>query len=110
MLFNSFSLFFFGPALERMLGTGRFILVYLFLVSLRMSATLLLEPLTYIHVGSSGAIFELFGYYLAIIMFRKRMLSEAKFTNYSYHHVCRLVSVMTFYSQILILPPTYSVY
>jgi len=76
MLFNSFSLVLFGPALEPMLGSGRFLFVYLLSGLIANLATLLLEPLTYTHVGSSGAIFGLFGYYIAIIMFRKHMLSK----------------------------------
>lgn len=76
MLFNSFSLLLFGPPLERMLGKGKFIFVYLFSGLAANIATLYLEPLTYTHVGSSGAIFGLFGYYLSMIMFRKNMLSR----------------------------------
>lgn len=76
VLFNSFSLVLFGPALERILGRGRFLFVYLLSGFIANVATLLLEPLTYIHVGSSGAIFGLFGYYIAIIMFRKQWLSK----------------------------------
>ncbi|MEH7331441.1 rhomboid family intramembrane serine protease [Neobacillus drentensis] len=76
MLFNSFSLVLFGPALERMLGSGKFIFVYLASGLIANLATLLLEPLTYTHVGSSGAIFGLFGYYIAIIIFRKHMLTK----------------------------------
>jgi membrane associated rhomboid family serine protease len=76
MLFNSFSLVLFGPALERMLGSIRFLIVYLLSGFIANVATLMLEPLSYTHVGSSGAIFGLFGYYLAIIMFRKHMLSK----------------------------------
>lgn len=76
MLFNSFSLVLFGPALERMLGHGRFLIIYLVCGLIANVATLLLEPPTYMHVGSSGAILGLFGYYIAIIMFRKHMLSK----------------------------------
>ena len=76
MLFNSFSLVLFGPALERMLGSGRFFFIYLLSGLIANVATFLLQPLTYTHVGSSGAIFGLFGYYLAIIIFRKHMLSK----------------------------------
>jgi membrane associated rhomboid family serine protease len=76
MLFNSFSLLLFGPALERILGSGRFLFVYLLCGLIANIATLLLEPLTYTHVGSSGAIFGLFGYYISIIMFRKTILSQ----------------------------------
>ncbi|WP_066321440.1 rhomboid family intramembrane serine protease [Bacillus sp. FJAT-29814] len=76
MLFNSFSLVLFGPALERMLGGVRFLLVYLVSGFIANVATLLLEPLTYTHVGSSGAIFGLFGYYIAMIVFHKDRLSK----------------------------------
>ena len=76
MLFNSFSLILFGPAMERMLGSGRFLFIYLFSGIAANVATLLFEPLTYTHVGSSGAIFGLFGYYIAIIIFRKNILSK----------------------------------
>nr|WP_285292066.1 rhomboid family intramembrane serine protease [Bacillus sp. ISL-18] len=76
MLFNSFSLILFGPALERMLGSGRFLFIYLFSGLTANVATFIFEPLTYTHVGSSGAIFGLFGYYIAIIIFRKSILPK----------------------------------
>ncbi|CAG9610305.1 rhomboid family intramembrane serine protease [Pseudoneobacillus rhizosphaerae] len=76
LLFNSFSLVLFGPALERIAGKGRFLTIYLVSGIAANIATFLIQPLTYIHVGSSGAIFGLFGYYLAIISFRKSMLSR----------------------------------
>ncbi|WP_442862503.1 rhomboid family intramembrane serine protease [Bacillus sp. USDA818B3_A] len=76
MLFNSISLILFGPALERLLGSRKFLFIYLFSGVLANVATLLFEPLTYTHVGSSGAIFGLFGYYIAIIIFRKRLISQ----------------------------------
>lgn len=77
MLFNSFALVLFGPGLERMLGGGRFLIVYLVSGLIANVATLMLEALTYTHVGSSGAIFGLFGYYLALILFKKNTLSKA---------------------------------
>ncbi|MGM0904642.1 MAG: rhomboid family intramembrane serine protease [Bacillota bacterium] len=76
LLFNSFSLVLFGPALERILGKAKFLLVYLLTGIAANVATLILEPPTYTHVGSSGAIFGLFGFYLAISMFRKELLSK----------------------------------
>jgi rhomboid protease GluP len=76
MFFNSFSLLLFGPALERMAGRAMFVFIYLFSAFAANAATLLLEPLSYTHVGSSGAIFGLFGYYLSIILFRKHLLTR----------------------------------
>jgi rhomboid protease GluP len=76
LLFNSFSLVLFGPALERIVGKGQFLTIYLLSGIGANVATYLIQPLTYVHVGSSGAIFGLFGFYLAIISFRKSMLSR----------------------------------
>ncbi|GHI01335.1 rhomboid family intramembrane serine protease [Neobacillus kokaensis] len=76
MLFNSFSIVLFGPALERLLGGGRFLFIYLASGIIANVATFILEPLTYTHVGSSGAIFGLFGYYIAMIIFQKNRLSK----------------------------------
>ncbi|KKK36262.1 membrane protein [Mesobacillus campisalis] len=76
LLFNSFSLVLFGPALERMLGKPRFLAVYLISGIAANVATLLLEPPAYVHVGSSGAIFGLFGFYISMAMYQKHMLSR----------------------------------
>jgi rhomboid protease GluP len=76
ILFNCFSLVIFGPALENLIGKGRFLTVFFLSGVAANLATFILQPLTYIHVGSSGAIFGLFGFYLAIIAFRKSMLSR----------------------------------
>ncbi|WP_147535913.1 rhomboid family intramembrane serine protease [Bacillus marasmi] len=76
MLFNSFSLVLFGPGLERMLGKFKFSALYLAGGVLANIATYFVNPLYYTHVGSSGAIFALFGFYIAIIAYRKHMLSQ----------------------------------
>lgn len=75
-LFNSFSLVLFGPALERILGKTRFTILYLATGILANIATYFIQPLTYTHVGSSGAIFGLFGIYIAIVLLRKDMMSK----------------------------------
>lgn len=76
VLFNSFSLVLFGPALERILGSVRFIVVYLITGISANIATLFIEPVTYIHVGASGAIFGLFGMYISLVVYRKNLLSR----------------------------------
>ncbi|MGD6878963.1 rhomboid family intramembrane serine protease [Bacillus infantis] len=76
VLFNSFSLVLFGPALERIAGKARFAGIYLITGISANVATLLLEPLTYTHVGSSGAIFGLFGFFAAVAYFRKDLMSR----------------------------------
>lgn len=77
LLFNSFSLILFGPALEKMIGRSKFLLLYFASGITANVATLLLQPPTYSHVGSSGAIFGLFGFYIAIILFRKSWMSQS---------------------------------
>lgn len=76
MLFNSFSLVLFGPALEQIVGKGKFIFVYLTAGVAANIATLVIQPLTYIHVGASGAIFGLFGFFMALIKFKKDLISR----------------------------------
>ena len=76
LLFNSFSIFLFGPGLEKILGKFKFLFIYLFTGIAANIITLFLEPLTYVHLGSSGAIFGLFGYYISIVVFRKNMISQ----------------------------------
>ncbi|WP_313428960.1 rhomboid family intramembrane serine protease [Siminovitchia terrae] len=76
LLFNSFSLVLFGPALERALGKLQFILVYLACGVAANIATLLLKPPYYTHIGASGAIFGLFGIYLSIIFLKKEAMPQ----------------------------------
>ncbi|MDE3840707.1 rhomboid family intramembrane serine protease [Bacillus methanolicus] len=76
MLFNSFSLVLFGPALERIIGKNKFVLLYFSTGIAANIATFLAKPLVYIHVGSSGAIFGLFGFYIAMTLFKRHLLSR----------------------------------
>ncbi|MGD6805037.1 rhomboid family intramembrane serine protease [Rossellomorea vietnamensis] len=76
LLFNSFSLILFAPPLERMLGKVKFTLVYLSCGIIANAATYLLKPLTYNHVGASGAIFGLFGIYVGMALFHKHLISQ----------------------------------
>lgn len=65
ILLNMYSLFIFGPILERMLGRGRFIALYLISAFGGSVAVLLLAPLGAV-VGASGAIFGLLGAFFVI--------------------------------------------
>ncbi|WP_421382853.1 rhomboid family intramembrane serine protease [Bacillus salacetis] len=75
LLFNSFSLILFAPPLERMLGKIKFTAIYLGCGFIANVATYFLEPLTYNHVGASGAIFGLFGIYVGMALFHKHLIS-----------------------------------
>ncbi|MCY7922872.1 rhomboid family intramembrane serine protease [Bacillus spizizenii] len=76
LLFNSMSIFLFAPALERMLGKARFLLVYAGSGIIGNIGTYVTEPLDYVHVGASGAIFGLFGVYLFMVLFRKGLIGQ----------------------------------
>ena len=65
LLFNMFSLFIFGPILERLLGRVRFIALYLISGLGGSVAVLLLSPQTSV-LGASGAIFGLMGAFFVI--------------------------------------------
>jgi rhomboid protease GluP len=76
VLFNSFSLILFAPPLERMLGKFKFTIIYLACGIIANIATYFLKPLTYNHVGASGAIFGLFGIYVGMTLFQKHMITR----------------------------------
>ncbi|MDH6182331.1 membrane associated rhomboid family serine protease [Microbacteriaceae bacterium SG_E_30_P1] len=65
ILLNMYSLFIIGPVLERMLGRGRFLALYLLSALGGSVAVLLLAPASLV-VGASGAIFGLLGAFFVI--------------------------------------------
>ena len=67
VLFNMFSLFLFGPELEKIAGKTRFLAIYLLAGIGGGLATLLTQNMMYASVGASGAIFGIFGAFAAIL-------------------------------------------
>ncbi|WP_257351825.1 rhomboid family intramembrane serine protease [Pseudalkalibacillus decolorationis] len=76
LLFNTFSLYLFGPALERILGKFKFVIGYIGAGVIANVATFLLEGPGYSHIGASGAIFGLFGFFVYIIYARKELMDQ----------------------------------
>lgn len=78
LLFNTFSIFLFAPALERLLGKIKFILGYVGAGVLANIATYFVGGSDYpLYLGASGAIFALFGMYLYIVIERKELIDRA---------------------------------
>lgn len=77
ILFNSFSIFLFAPALEIILGKWKFSVAYL-------GSGIISNLLTYFfgglsfppYIGSSCSIFGLFGIYLFILVFRRELMDR----------------------------------
>lgn len=77
LIFNSFSLILFGPALEQILGKARFIIGYVGAGLIANIATLLMLPLSYAHIGASGSIFGLFGIYVYMLYNHRQYIDRA---------------------------------
>lgn len=78
ILFNMFSLFLFGPELERIAGKMRFLAIY-FLSGIGGGlVTLAIPDPFYASVGASGAIFGIFGAFGAILVRYRNSLPQLR--------------------------------
>ncbi|RYL98476.1 rhomboid family intramembrane serine protease [Sporolactobacillus sp. THM7-7] len=76
ILFNAFSLLILAPALEAMLGKGKFIAAFLGTGIISNVAALFLEPPSFSHYGASAAVFGLMGIYLYLAVFRQYLITQ----------------------------------
>ncbi|MGE7842880.1 rhomboid family intramembrane serine protease [Lysinibacillus sp. NPDC093712] len=74
VLFNMFSLFLFGPELEKIAGKARFITIYLLSGIVGNMATFMLNDGGYASLGASGAIFGIFGAFGALVYYTRRTM------------------------------------
>lgn len=78
LLFNMFSLFIFGPELEKIAGKARFITIYMLAGLFGDIATYFLQSPDYRHLGASGAIFGIFGAFGALVYYTKHVFPQLK--------------------------------
>lgn len=78
LLFNMFSLFLFGPELEKLAGKVRFLTIYFLAGLIGIVATFLLQNADYVHVGASGAIYGILGAFGALVYYTKNALPQLR--------------------------------
>ena len=78
LLFNMFSLFIFGPELEKIAGKARFLTIYLLSGIFANIATFFLQAPDYQSLGASGAVFGILGAFGALVYYTKRILPQLR--------------------------------
>lgn len=78
LLFNMFSLYLFGPELEKLAGRVRFLTIYFMAGLFGTVATFLLQEPDYVHVGASGAIYGLLGAFGALVYYARKALPQLR--------------------------------
>ncbi|HEY4624229.1 MAG TPA: rhomboid family intramembrane serine protease [Solibacillus sp.] len=78
VLFNMFSLFLFGPELEKIAGKMRFLTIYFLADIFGIAASFLIEDPTYASVGASGAIYGMFGAFAALVYYTRHLFPQLK--------------------------------
>ncbi|KOS67025.1 Rhomboid protease gluP [Lysinibacillus contaminans] len=74
VLFNMFSLYLFGPELEKIAGKARFATIYLISGIVGNVATYLFNDSSYASLGASGAIFGIFGAFGALVYYTRHTM------------------------------------
>ena len=78
ILFNMFSLFVFGPELERMVGKGRFLLIYFVSGLAGNILSYFIQDWQFASLGASGAIYGIFGAFGALVYIMKSNFPQLK--------------------------------
>ncbi len=75
ILFNMYALYLFGPLVEQLYGSARFLLIYLLTAATASTLSFLIGSDRYV-IGASGAIFGLLGMLLAVSFVHKPVLDR----------------------------------
>lgn len=78
VLFNMFSLFLFGPELEKIAGKMRFLTIYFLAGIFGNMATFVMQDGMYASVGASGAIYGIFGAFAALVYYTRHTMPQLK--------------------------------
>ena len=78
VLFNMFSLFLFGPELEKIAGKMRFLTIYFLAGIFGGAATYVTHDAYYASVGASGALYGIFGAFAALVYYTRNLFPQLK--------------------------------